>query len=969
MTGLQKFSITALALLIVGGIYLASTSFGGTTIGLTLTSNKALNQGLTHHWTFDEAGISTSTVYDVVGSVDGTVTATTTSGGGGATTTSTSTYSTAISTTWTSPANATWVTVKAWGAGGAGASGLNRGGGSGGGGAYAESSFAVTGDTGYAIVVGSGGKGNNNFSLNGETGSSTTFDSTTVVAAGGVGGDGGIAQNEPLGGAGGSVADSTGDIEYAGGDGGNGYYTPDIGGGGGGAAGPHGAGGDGEDAITSSPDGGDGGTADNGSGGAGGAGGVGTVGADGTDDFTNGGGGAGGPANDAPGSDGGAPGGGGSGSETTGGDGADGQLIIVAEWWESGGGPGTTTRPIAETGRIGQGYKVSGSGEYIDFGNAGSGNKTVAFWVKFSGSTDSQTILNLDGTDHIETNGSNDVVATSFPAATVYVNGSTGSANIARAGEWYHVVITDSTGVNASSLEIGRLGSDTGAFVIDDLRLYDTELSAGDIKRLYDLGNTTYISATVTSNPDLENGLVGHWTFDGTDMDWGDTAAEVRDRSGNDNHGNATTSMSAIASPTFGVLGQGMRFDGAADIVTIPSNTSIDDLHAVTYCAWVYPESWGESSEGTIFYKSADDCGNRYALYLVNSGYTASFASSFACYGTTDPWSIAANNSLSLGTWAHLCATFDDSGDDYIHLYKDGTEVVSYELYTQHVGATNADTGYDLIIGADESADYAFDGVIDDVRIYDRALSGAEIKRLYELGATTRINTTINSNPDLESGLVGHWTFDGYDVDWGSASAEVLDISGNDNHGDATTTMTAKLSPTKGAMGQAMYFNGSDDIIEVASTADLKPSAVTLATWAFKPATTTDVFQVFLAKQLGTGQDNSYAIFMDKDDTHIDYFSDGVRLTSSTTMPLGEWVHIVATQDTTNKRIYINGELKNTAAGATLSYDDNPVTIGGDNDDTDDAPEWSIHGSLDDVRIYNRVLEADEVKRLYELGR
>lgn len=49
----------------------------------------------------------------------------------------------------------------------------------------------------------------------------------------------------------------------------------------------------------------------------------------------------------------------------------------------------------------------------------------------------------------------------------------------------------------------------------------------------------TIVGKTLKTNPDLEDGLVLHWTFDGPDMDWTQTQAEVRDRSGQGNHGNA----------------------------------------------------------------------------------------------------------------------------------------------------------------------------------------------------------------------------------------------------------------------------------------------------------------------------------------------------------------------------------------------------------------------------------------------
>ena len=75
------------------------------------------------------------------------------------------------------------------------------------------------------------------------------------------------------------------------------------------------------------------------------------------------------------------------------------------------------------------------------------------------------------------------------------------------------------------------------------------------------------------------------------------------------------------------------------------------------------------------------------------------------------------------------------------------------------------------------------------------------------LGGTT-VNVTLKTNPDLESGLVGHWTFDGKDM-----ISNVADVSGQGNHGalqGQTSTTTAI-----GVIGQALDFDGSDDYVNV----------------------------------------------------------------------------------------------------------------------------------------------------------
>lgn len=168
--------------------------------------------------------------------------------------------------TWTVPSGCYTVTVQLWGGGGGGGGG---GGAGGGGGGYASSVESVAGDgaTSYTIVVGAGGSaGPASSASSGGTGGKSTWQSTTIVAAGGL----------PATGAGAGTGgySNTGGTHFSGGNGGDGFSSGKFisGGGGGGAAGPAGNGGNGGNATTTSAGGAGGGPDGTGSG-YGGAGG------------------------------------------------------------------------------------------------------------------------------------------------------------------------------------------------------------------------------------------------------------------------------------------------------------------------------------------------------------------------------------------------------------------------------------------------------------------------------------------------------------------------------------------------------------------------------------------------------------------------------------------------------------------------------------------------------------------------
>lgn len=234
-------------------------------------------------------------------------------------------YTTPGDYVWEAPTGVTSVIAACWGGGGGGGDGSGSGGGGGGGGAFASSSVSVTAGTFYNILVGFGGTSTSLIGP-GQNGGTSTFATTSVVAAPGWGGFSAAGVNG-AGGVGGQAASSTGTVKFSGGNGGGGLNSGDVGGGGGGAGGPSGNGGNG--ATAASLQGGGGGGGNGGSdgavtgggastnGGAGGNGGNAGAGADGSN-HTKGGGGGGGGDDTFGGGNGGQVGAGGGGAEQNG---------------------------------------------------------------------------------------------------------------------------------------------------------------------------------------------------------------------------------------------------------------------------------------------------------------------------------------------------------------------------------------------------------------------------------------------------------------------------------------------------------------------------------------------------------------------------------------------------------------------------------------------------------------------------
>ena len=562
------------------------------------------------------------------------------------------------------------------------------------------------------------------------------------------------------------------------------------------------------------------------------------------------------------------------------------------------------TATSTSKGVLGQALEFDGTDDYVDVGTGPSSVLTVSFWIKADDVT-TRDIIDIDGTDLIEINGSSNVVATSFPAATVYVDGSSASATVS-AGIWHFITVTDTTGVNASNMDIGREASDsTNEFdgVIDDVRLFNRALSVAEINRLYNIG-ATRINKTLVANENLNNGLVGHWTFDGPDM-----TSNVADISGQGNNG--SLSGQTATSTSKGVLGQALKFDGTDDYVLV---SDIDYTNQASGSLWV---RFDEVASQQIFV--AQGASTEIQLQMQGSLDSQEFR-----IRIDNAVGIEIADSITqakANRWYHIAWVYD--GTD-VALYVDGINETTYGTNTGSGNINDFDSNY--AIGARNDGMFLIDGSLDDVRIYNRALSVAEISRLYDLGTTTRINKTLTTNVALKNGLVGHWTFDGPDM-----TSNVADISGQGNNGFLSGQTSTTTAP--GNTGQALEFDGTDDYVDIGAG----PSTVNTVSFWIKADDVTDrkIIDIDGTDRIELNSSNSIVA------TDFPAATIYVNNSSASATVEGGWHHVVIT-DTTG----VNASNMDIGRVSTEYFD----------------------GVLDDVRLYNRVLSTYEITRLYYLG-
>jgi hypothetical protein len=194
------------------------------------------------------------------------------------------------------------------------------------------------------------------------------------------------------------------------------------------------------------------------------------------------------------------------------------------------------------------------------------------------------------------------------------------------------------------------------------------------------------------------------------------------DSSGNGNDGTLEGSGGPNWVP--GTSGNGLSFDDVDNRVSAAPNVSIDDLLTMTVCAWVHPRSYDDFISAVVD-KSRNGLGGGWNFFLEDN-------QTFGLMTNDGDW--AASGPTMLLAWQHICASWDGStGTDGVFLYYNGVAVTPSDAGKEH-GGRHSDASRNLAVGLTNDGAFALDGVIDDVRLYGRALTSAEVLTVYECG-------------------------------------------------------------------------------------------------------------------------------------------------------------------------------------------------------------------------------------------
>jgi len=229
--------------------------------------------------------------------------------------------------------------------------------------------------------------------------------------------------------------------------------------------------------------------------------------------------------------------------------------------------------------------------------------------------------------------------------------------------------------------------------------------------------------------------------------------------------------------------GRALRFDGVDDFVAVASSPSVNPTTALTLEAWVFAENLNASQIGIAGTWDDNNGGFRTYLLWLLGGRLEFIVSSFA--------RPSDSSTLPINRWVHVAATYDGAT---VRLYRDGTNISSVAS-SGPIASNNRPFLIGRTEGGSDGPDF-FPGSIDEVRLWNRALSPAEIAEQRSLVLT-----------GTEPGLLGYWQFNDATGD------STADLTTNSNigllGGGAAASQPARVVSTAPVTGVAIATNTS----------------------------------------------------------------------------------------------------------------------------------------------------------------
>ena len=502
-----------------------------------------------------------------------------------------------------------------------------------------------------------------------------------------------------------------------------------------------------------------------------------------------------------------------------------------------------------------------------------------------------------------------------------------------------NTIVARDTGADDVS-NLGTLAGNNNLVMTSDGLLPGVVSMTADpqLEGLNDNGGTTLTYALAPTSPAIGSGSTGAVlpAIPSGLVDWWKAERNALDSAGT---ANGTLNGGVTYAP--GIAGDAFDFNGTSGYIAIPPSADVVGTGAFTVSTWIKT-----TSDGLIIQqRDASNFNGEYVLAVVGGKVN------FWDYGNSEyGFNFSSSETVTDGKWHDIVAVRLASGTGEIFI--DGN------LDSTQAGpAVPVGSNVNVYIGADYrnlvygySPEY-FNGLIDEVQIYHRALAAGDVQTGYVFGPAQN-QAVFNSSaaPAAINGLVGLW----------SGNGNALNSTGS-NPGTTTNGVTY----TAGEAGQAFQLNGQTGEVTIPDTSALDTPSFSVGGWFELTQAPAAGSEFYLASKYN-GNSNGWIIRVESNLTWgfsiARSSSAATTASSSKPLPLDTLFYLAATYDGNTANIYVDGVL----AGTTTlpdgyAFSTSPLVLGG--------ASWfsggCTSGLIQDFSYFNRALSPTEVQALY----
>jgi len=604
------------------------------------------------------------------------------------------------------------------------------------------------------------------------------------------------------------------------------------------------------------------------------------------------------------------------------------------------------------TGIINQGFSLDGVNDYVSilptFGSSFSAPTSAhsySAWVYKTVNGQKFIIQNGNvgmGTCMIVTSGNN-LGMTYQGVTTIFSSPSGGFITL---NTWIHCAMTYDgagnvnlykNGVNVGSSSIswtdgtGTSSTYLGTYLgtsnyfnglIDEVGIWDRELTQSEVTELYNSGSGKQYPTGIDA---FWSGALSYFKANNTAYD------EIAGYTGTLNNGTTYDT---------GIIDSAFSFDRSLTqsiTTTSPSHNFATDT---TYNMWIKPSSL----PGFCMFLHIPSGTQGPGIGLRPGGNLTFFRASV----NND---LKSGITISTGVWQMITIVYRSGGSNNVDFYVNGSLLHTGSLSVGAAGGSN------MYIGSNGATNGVYDGLIDEVSIWDSALSPSKISQLY--------NSTVGLQYPNGNGI---------DAVWDDLLAYyTADNTPNDAIGSNNGTLVNGATYGTGIINQGFSLDGVNDYVDMGNVLDF--DGTTPFSFNFWINTSTSSFRYLFSKRRSTGDFTGYSIMINADNTiefqlAHDTISDRIRCNSIDTYTTSTLSMITVSYDGTQLASGITIDINNTSSSINTRSDGLVSSIS--NIETFKVGALGsgnyFGGVVDEIGIWNRVLTPSEKTELYNGG-